>query len=293
VAAERAGIRTATMFWPGANVAWGGEMTKSWPNPLTGGERPQDWQQFNQQVTGIQRVNAVLDWMRRPAAIRPRLVTLYFDTVDTAGHQYGPDDPHTTQALADVDRLIGQLVDGLAALEQPANLVLVADHGMAQTSAERTVRLESIADPADYRVIESGPYAALAAVPGHDRALERRLLGRHAHAECWRKAEIPPRFAYGRNPRVPPYLCLADVGWLLVEKPPTTNRSSGGTHGYDNAAPEMAALFVAHGPAFSRGRTLPAFDNVAVYPLIRQLVGLPAASGTDGELTPLAAGLRR
>ncbi|NCU11091.1 MAG: alkaline phosphatase family protein, partial [Sphingomonadaceae bacterium] len=87
VMAERAGIRTATMFWPGSNVGWGG--TRARPNATTeGGIRPADWQSFNQAVNNTQRVNAVLDWLRRPPAIRPRLVTLYFDTVDTAGHEF-------------------------------------------------------------------------------------------------------------------------------------------------------------------------------------------------------------
>lgn len=269
VDAETAGIRTATMFWPGANVDFAGA-------------RPQDWQQYNEAVTATQRVNAVIDWLRRPAAIRPRLATLYFDTVDTAGHDFGPDDARTTAAVADVDAKIAMLVDGLASLGQPANLVIVADHGMAATSSERTVMIDTIATPGDYRVVESGPYAALVAVPGHEAALEARLLGTHPHATCWRKAEIPARFHYGRNPRVPPYLCLADIGWLLIDKPPKAG-SIGGAHGYDYAAPEMAALFIASGPGIARGGTLPPFDNVAVYALLRRLAGMPAANGKDGD----------
>ena len=41
------------------------------------------------QVTNTQRVNSVLDWLRRPADIRPEFVTLYFDTIDSAGHDGG------------------------------------------------------------------------------------------------------------------------------------------------------------------------------------------------------------
>ena len=92
VTAEKAGIRSATMFWPGSSVAVGGIRAKEWPNTITGGVRPHDWQAFSQQVTGDQRVDAVIDWLRRPAATRPKLVTVYFDTVDTAGHNFGPDD---------------------------------------------------------------------------------------------------------------------------------------------------------------------------------------------------------
>ena len=116
VTAEKAGIRTATAFWPGSNVAWGGERSKDWPNPVTGGTRPEDWLQFNQALSDRQRTDIVLDWMRRPADTRPRFVTLYFDEVDTAGHQYGPADAKTTDAVAAVDVAIGRLADQLSAL---------------------------------------------------------------------------------------------------------------------------------------------------------------------------------
>ncbi|MCW3848929.1 ectonucleotide pyrophosphatase/phosphodiesterase [Sphingomonas sp. LB-2] len=280
VAAEKANIRTATMFWPGSNVAFGGHRTGNW-SEVEGGARPRDWQQFNMAISGEQRVNGALDWARRPAAIRPRFMTLYFDTIDSAGHDFGPDDPRTTAALGDVDRLIGMLVDGLAAMDQPANLVIVADHGMAGTSPERTILVGSFLPAGSYHVVETGPYASFAVIPGHEAELEKALLGRHDHFECWRKAEIPARFHYGTNPRIPPYFCLADIGWLLAEKPPKPTDDRG-NHGYDNMAPEMAALFIAHGPAFIPAK-LPAFDNVDVYPLLRDLLDLPPVDGLDGS----------
>lgn len=290
VTADKAGIRTATMFWPGSNVPVGGTRAAKWPNAITGGARPDDWQQFNQAVTGTQRVNAVIDWMRRPAATRPRFVTLYFDTVDTAGHMFGPDDARTTAAVGDIDKIIGELVEGLKSLGQPANLVIVADHGMAATSSDRVVALDKVADPADYRVVESGPYAALAAIPGHEVALEKSLLKPHDHMQCWRKAEIPARFAYGTNPRVPPYLCLAETGWSINKSAPS-EPSSGGNHGYDNADPAMAALFIANGPAFASGRVLPPFDNINIQPLLAATLGI-APGTTDGTLATWNAAKR-
>nr|WP_255586920.1 ectonucleotide pyrophosphatase/phosphodiesterase [Hephaestia mangrovi] len=292
VDAEKAGIRTATMFWPGANVAWGGTEASAWPHDITGGTRPEDWQQFNQAVTGEQRVNAVLDWLRRPAAIRPRFVTLYFDTVDTTGHEYGPDDARTTQAVADVDRKIGMLVDGLKQLDQPANLVIVADHGMAPISSDRVVALDQIAPAADYRVIESGPYASLEPTPGHEADVARLIPGKHGHATCWRKQDIPARFHYGTNRRIPPYFCLADVDWQVLPSKPD-KPSTGGNHGYDNLAPEMQALFVANGPAFAAGKTLAPFINVDIEPLLRDLIGLPPKSGIDGTDAPFGSVMRK
>ena len=290
--AEKAGIRTATMFWPGSNVAVGGVRDKEWPHAITGGTRPEDWQQFNMAVNNTQRVNAVLDWVRRPAAIRPAFVTLYFDTIDTAGHTWGPGDARTTAAVHDIDGTIGQLVQGLKDMDQPANLVIVADHGMAEISSSRTVALDSIANPADYRVVEATTYASLAAVPGHEKALEKALLRPHDHMTCWRKADIPARFHYGSNPRVPPYLCLMETGWLAV-KSATSKVSDHGNHGYDNMAPEMAALFIASGPAIRPAGTLPSFDNVDVAPLLRDLLGLPAGKDLDGDDAPFRAVLNK
>jgi len=285
VTAEKAGVRTATQFWPGANVGWGGTMDYANHHAVTGGTRPSDWHQFAQAVTATQRVDAVIDWMRRPAAARPRFVTLYFDEVDTAGHEAGPDGRATTAAVADVDRAMGRLADGLAALGQPANLVVVADHGMAASSSDRVVALDRLAPPADYRVIESGSYAAIQPVAGREAAVERALLGRRGHATCWRKRDVPARFRYGRNPRVAPILCLADVGWLVNKSAPTVP-FAGGNHGYDNEAPEMRALFIANGPAFRAGVRLPAFPNTDVAPLVRRLLNLSAGAGLDGDARP-------
>lgn len=280
VAAERTGIRSAAMFWPGSVVK-------------IRGVRPHDWRKFDHDMPDRDRVDTVIEWLRRPAATRPKLITLYFNTVDDAGHDFGPDAPETTRAVASVDTQIGRLRDALAALGQPANLVVVADHGMAAISAERVIDFAAVADRADWHAIEDGPYASFVAVPGHAAAFERALLGPHAHMQCWRKAEIPARFHYGANPRVPPYLCLADVGWEIRAKPRNPGwKPNRGNHGWDNQAPEMRALFVANGPAFAPGVRLPGFDNVDVYALLRDLVGLPPATGIDGSDAVFGAALR-
>ena len=292
VTAERAGIRTGTVLWPGANVAWGGRIVPGHPHADQGGTRPADWLQYNEHLTGTQRVDTVIEWLRRPPETRPRFVTLYFDIVDTAGHENGPDAAATTAAVAHVDRDIGHLVAALQALGQPANLVIVSDHGMAATAGDRVIALDSIAAPADYKVEESGVYASLFAVPGHEAALEAALLRPRPHLQCWRKRDIPARFHYGRNPRVPPYLCLAEPGWLIEKTTPTGPVDAGG-HGYDNDAPAMRALFIAAGPAFRPATRLPVFDNTAIAPLLRDLIGLPARNGLDGSDAPFRRAFAR
>lgn len=292
VTAEKAGIRTATMFWPGSSAGWGGVEEKDWPHTTTGGVRAQDWQEYSEQITSEQRARVVVDWLRRPAAERPRFVTLYFSAVDTAGHLYGPDDPRTTKVVGETDATLGRLLDQLAALGQPVNVVVVSDHGMAPTSSDRVVALDRVIAPADAKVLETGAFASFIPTPGREAAVEAALLRPHAHMQCWRKSEIPARFIYGRNPRIPPYFCLAETGWLLNKTAPT-KPFTGGNHGYDNQAPEMRALFVAAGPALASGKRLGTIDAVDVAPLLRDLIGLPAGTNLDGSDRPFADVVKR
>ena len=283
VAAEKAGIATATMFWPGANLR-------------VLGTYPTDWQQFSKDITSRQRIDAVIDWARRPAANRPKLLVAYLETVDAAGHAYGPDAPETTQAIADVDVQIGRLRDALAAMGQPANLLVVSDHGMAAIAPERAVPLYKRLAPGLAEVVEDGPYATINPLPGQDAALAAVLLAPQAHMQCRRKADLPERLHYGHNARVPAFVCLADMGWIIQGDAPKADAAPvhGGTHGWDNQAPEMRALFLATGPAFRPGTTLPDFDNVDVEPLLRRLIGLPAHDAAiDGTAAVFAPALAR
>lgn len=278
ITAEKAGLRTATMFWPGSEVAFEGK-------------RPADWLRYDQNVSNVQRVNTLIDWLRRPARIRPAFATIYFDTVDTAGHRFGPDSAEVNASLAEVDARIGELVDGAAKLGVPLNLVIVADHGMRATDESRVIQLDGLIDRASYVPVETGPYAAIEPVTGTDNRVAEALLKPHEHMTCTRKEDLPARLHWGRNPRVAAIICIAEEGWTILAGPPAYP-VKGGAHGYDNADPEMLALFIARGPAFAKGAKLPVFDNVAVAALLRATLGLPEDADADGKLADVKAALK-
>lgn len=263
VTAERRGIRSATMFWPGSEVA------------IHGG-RAQDWQRFDQNISNTQRVNAVIDWLRRPTNLRPKFLTVYFDTVDMAGHHHGPDSAELNASVADIDKQLGYLVSSLAAMKQPVDIVITSDHGMAATSSQRLINLDTLLPRDSYQIISSGAFASLNPLPGKEAIVDAALitpLVPHANMECWHKKDIPARYHYGSHPRVPEIFCQARTGWTILAGTPEFD-PNGGNHGYDNFAPEMAALFIANGPHIAAGKILPTFDNVDVYPLLAYLIGL-------------------
>jgi predicted AlkP superfamily pyrophosphatase or phosphodiesterase len=279
VAAERAGIRTAAMFWPGVEAPYEGI-------------QPRDWKPYDKALRGRARVEQLLAWLNRPADERPRLLTLYFDVVDENTHHHGVGSVEGNAAVREVDGDIAYLTAELARMGLPANLVIVSDHGMAPSGPDRVVMLDSFANPADLRVIEDGANVSAFPLPGHEAAAERALLGRHDHVTCWRPKDIPARFRFGRNPRVPPIFCLPDEGWSVFAKLPKDGVDVG-SHGYDNDLPSMRALFIGYGPAFVGGKRLPVFDNVDVYPLLRDLLALPPATNIDGDDRPFRRVLRR
>jgi predicted AlkP superfamily pyrophosphatase or phosphodiesterase len=280
VTAERQGVHTGTMFWPGSEYE-------------IHGVRPTRYRAFDQSLSSFARTDVLLSWVDSPEAQRPRFFTLYFDIVDTAGHHFGPDALETTAAAAEVDAAIGRLIAGLDArgYRNSVNYVIVADHGMTSVSADRVIDLDAAAPAAAAHVVWDGPFAGLTPLAGHGGDVERALLGRHEHGECWRKGEIPARFHYGSNPRIPAIVCLADLGWQYHSAQTPQYSGTAGNHGFDPAEPQMAALFLAYGPAFKRGAHLPTFDNVSVYPLVAHLIGV-APETNDGNLADTAAALR-
>lgn len=274
ITAEKAGLRTATMFWPGSEVAHNGI-------------RPSDWMRFDQAISNAQRINTVLDWMRRPAAIRPRLVTMYFDTVDTAGHRFGPGrSPELDAAIAEVDSRIGDVVRGVEAMGVRANFIITADHGMAETAETRVIQLEELIDRASYIPVETGPYAAIEPAAGTDERVYQALLKPHPHMACHRKEALPKHLHYGQNLRVAAIICIAENGWTILSGTPPYP-VKGGAHGYDPTHPDMHALFMAFGPSIKPAPSLPLFDNVDVYPLIAALTGF-APLPSDGDAATLA-----
>jgi len=270
VTAERQGVRTGTMFWPGSEAD-------------IHGVRPSLWATYDKAMAGDMRVDQALAWLDLPEAQRPRLTTLYFDIVDTAGHGFGPDAPETGDAMASVDASIGRLVEGLKArgLYDRTVLVVVSDHGMAATSPERVVWIDDLIDPEAIQVIYGGALLTANATPGREAEVQQKLIGHHPHMECWNKADVPARLVYGSNPRVAQVVCMVQTGWLTATRARPVTRP-GGAHGYDNRAPEMAALFIAHGPGVVAGRRLADLDSVDVQPFLARLLGITAPTG-DGR----------
>jgi len=283
VTAERQGVRSASWAWPGSSAA-------------IGGVRPSRWVAYDESVPAARRIDDVLAWLDAPQSQRPRFVAVYFEQLDKAGHDHGPDSPQVKQTLGELDSVIGRLHDGLATrgMLDTTDLIVVSDHGMATVGPGHAIGVEQMIAPSIATVVSDGQSIGVQPLPGREREAEARLLGAHAQYDCYRREALPARWHYGTNPRVPPIVCQMHEGWdalypqKLAKRPPQATR---GSHGFDPALPSMRALFVARGPSFVPGTELPAFDNIDVYPLLTRLLHIEAARN-DGDIAPLLPALR-
>ncbi|MFS8136949.1 MAG: ectonucleotide pyrophosphatase/phosphodiesterase [Thermomonas sp.] len=280
VTLQKQGGIAATMFWPGSEAE-------------IAGQRPHYYKTYDQDMPANDRVDQVLAWLDLPAAERPGLVTLYFEDYDVASHANGADAAASIAAMKLVDVALGHLRDGLRrrGLQASTDLIVVSDHGMVTVRGQDVRYLDDLVPANTFDVVHMGPVAGLNPKAGHQQQVEKALLGRHDHYQCWRKQDLPPRWQYGHNPRVPAIICQADVGWRVIMRGVPSLSERRGEHSYAPEAPEMRATFVAFGPDFIDGTRLPAFDNVDVYPLLAHLLHITPAAN-DGTIEPLLPALR-
>lgn len=291
-------------WWEGAKPLWvtaaeQGRITADagWPGDTVAifGKRPTYLDPWRADRPAEEAVVMALHWLDLPPRYRPSLQFLYFYEVDHKGHDFGPDSPEVNAALRQVDAAVAALVAGLKArgLYDRTNLVITADHGMIATPPSQFTVIDDLVPAAVGIVRTAVSLAGIDPRPGKEAELARILLAPHPHFNCWRKNALPPEFHYGTNTRVPQFICLNAAGWRFRTRDETEHdkNNNRGNHGYDPRDPRMAAIFVAHGPAFKAGATLPVFDNVDVYPLLAKITGLKPEPN-DGNLAEISAALK-
>ena len=278
---QKQGGIAATMFWPGSEAQ-------------IAGERPRHRRRFDANVTPEARADQLLAWLDLPEAERPRLLTVYFEHYDVAAHHAGTRSALAMGALRRLDDAIARLREGLRArgMLERIDLIVVSDHGMADVPREQRVWLEDVLDTQFYETEWWGTLLGLRPRPGQTDAVERAFLGAHPHFDCWRSDALPAQWRFGRHPRMPPIVCQVHTGWRVQSRQHHVyEQAVKGEHGFAADDPSMRAVFVANGPSFRSGTTIPAFENVDLYPLLAHLLAIEPAAN-DGALTPLLPALR-
>ncbi|XP_071764542.1 bis(5'-adenosyl)-triphosphatase enpp4 [Centroberyx gerrardi] len=282
ITALDSGYKTAAMMWPGSDVTIRNR-TATHFSP------------YNSSVTFRERLGKVTNWMIGNGTEKGVMfAALYWEEPDRSGHTFGPDNTTAMgKVLKEVDDNIGLLISELkrTGLWGRVNVLVTSDHGMAQCSAERLIRLDDCLSADDYMLVDLSPVAAI--VPHKDpEAAFDKLKTCHTHMTAYLKQSIPDRLHYRNNQHILPIILVADEGWTIVQRGDELRRL--GDHGYDNSLPSMHPFLAAAGPSFRKGYRTTGLQSVDIYPLMCRLLSVPPGpnNGTLAQARCLLAGER-
>ncbi|XP_063613826.1 venom phosphodiesterase 2-like [Penaeus indicus] len=273
--AENQGLRAGTYYWPGSEVD---------------GNQPSYWFRYNESIPFEDRVEQVLAWLDLPPAQRPQFLTLYMHEPDRTGHNFGPAAPEVDEMLTRVDSIIRLLVDGLEKrkLFSCTNLIILSDHGMSEAGQDKALFLDQYIPNLENRTrFWDGVFSRFTPNDGSQSTKNEMLNAlscKRQELRVYDKKDLPIRWHIGNQRRVEDIVVDLNPGFSAGGD--KTFEADAGDHGYDYFFEDMNALFLAHGPSFHRNVEVEAFQNIELYNLMCQLLGVTPApnNGTWGSL---------
>ncbi|XP_024539898.1 ectonucleotide pyrophosphatase/phosphodiesterase family member 3 [Selaginella moellendorffii] len=275
----RNGLRAGTYLWPGSEVVRG-----HWTCPQEYCARL-----ANSSLAFEDRIDSILKFVDMPVSKRPSFIAVYFDNPDHAGHASGPDSQELTDAVSNIDKMVGRLLDGLEArgILNDVHIIMVSDHGMVTSCESKVIYLEDLAPwiriPDEWydwvgAVVALRPprgFDAKHIVKKMNEGLQSGRVNNGQFLKVFLKEDLPERLHFSHGKFGQPIIGLASESYT-VKLGRSTNSSCGGFHGYDNAYSSMRSVFFAHGPRFPK-RKVASFPNVEIYNIITTIIGIRGA----------------
>jgi len=248
--------------------------------------RPTYYYVYNEKINIHNRIQAVVDWLKLPAAERPHLITFYFPQVDHAGHLNGPDAEQTAHEVHFVDSAVNELNKAVKTTGLDVNFIFVSDHGMTRVDNQNTISVPAAIDTAKFKVSGDGILVELYAKDKTAiQSTYEELTKEAKDYKVYLKTNVPAKLHYGAaddwHNRIGDILLIPE--WPKVFNLNNRKTTNPGWHGYDpTVVKDMHATFYAWGPAFKKGLNISSFPNVDVYNLVSNILGLKITEKVDG-----------
>lgn len=281
---QKHGMKTASYFWVGSEA------------PIQG-EYPTYYYNYNEDIPNEERIEQVVRWFQMPEKERPRFVTLYFSLVDTEGHHSGPNSEKLKQTVEEADRLMGLITEKMKKIDLPITTIVVSDHGMIEMESndEYLIDIEQVSN-----YLEGKAHFVNNGMHGHiylkDREKSSEIyqylksnLG--TRVTVYYKNEIPAHWHYNQDSRIGDIFLICEAPYYMIPNknhPLAKKKNKWGTHGYDPyTTPDMGGIFYAVGNKIKKGYKVPIFENVNVFPLITNILGVSNPDDIDGKFEVL------
>lgn len=278
--AESQGMISASMQWVGSASD-------------AGKVRPTYYYHYHKDFSPDDKVHKVIDWLKLPEKVRPHFISLYFPEVDAAGHYFGPDALETEKAVRLIDKAIGNLVQKVNDLDlKNVNFIFVSDHGMLKIDKEQPLEIpEILLDKKRFDVFNAQTLLRIVVKnPDEIKSVYQTLKkNKTADYEVILAIRFPKKLHFSEKDdtykRIGQIILMPKAPKIFLEQGKTTTV---GKHGYNpNTTPEMKAVFYAWGPAFKQKLQIDEFQNVNVYPLVAEILGLKIKQPIDGKIKVL------
>ena len=275
VAAEKNGMVSAAHFFVGSEAPVDGVPLSYWHN-------------FDASVPGLARVESVLEWLSMPAARRPHMIALYFEDVDVATHDFGPGSKESIAAIERVDRYLARLIGRIDDLPfgKDVYFIIVSDHGQGRyLDGETPFIIDTVTSLDDMIVVDHGASAFLyLREPDPERAETTRdaINAAWNHGRAFLRDDAPPEWQVWANSDFADVIVQAEPGYAVFSSENAGERSIG-DHGWPRRSTDMHGIFLASGPRLPAGQRIGAVDNIDIYPLMMEILGLPITVPIDGD----------
>ncbi|HEK20642.1 MULTISPECIES: ectonucleotide pyrophosphatase/phosphodiesterase [unclassified Mucilaginibacter] len=250
--------------------------------------KPTYYYVYNDKIDIHNRIQAVVDWLKLPPAKRPHFITFYFPQVDHAAHLFGPESPEAEKEVHFIDSAVNELQKAVKTTGlKNVNYVFVSDHGMTKVDYEHPLSIPAAIDTSKYVISGDGILVELYAKNKADVPATYSALQQEAKDyDVYLKTNMPARLHYGEADDWHNH--IGDI--VLIPRYPkvfnlwhTKRKLHPGWHGYDPyAVKDMHATFYAWGPAFKKHLNIVPFQNVSVFNLVSNILGIQHTGKIDG-----------
>ena len=161
-----------------------------------------------------------------------------------------------SKAIRGVDSAIGLFVEGLKchSILDKVNIMVTADHGMANTSCHKVIDLDKYVDPKNFDFWDSWFNMMLAPKAGKVEYVYKRLKN-VPHLHVYHKNEVPEDLHFRNNRRISPLVLVPSEGWSVSSR---KGRYLGSyrwmklSHGFTCKCKAMSTAFIARAGLHSR-----------------------------------------
>jgi len=284
ITANKNGHKTASLMWIGSEA-------------MIGGGKPNYVVPFSD-MNLDEKVDSIFEWLQLPAKDRPSFISVYIPDLDTIAHKEGVDSGNIGRALVEIDQMFSSFITKLedSQLIDFIDIMVVSDHGMTNTSAEKALFVDDYLDMSKIDVYDTYPLASISPKNIsdvnliYDKLLNASRVGNETVSQIWITDEnfgnednlIPERYHYKHNVnnRISPIIAVPNPPYCWVTKNDYDKKHfPNALHGYENSLEDMKAIFIAKGPSFQKkvNYTLEPFANTELYDVMCRILKIKPA----------------